>query len=561
MHRARKGALNTTSNTMIRGTLFIALVVVAAGCGSSGAEGIEVMRRPPDTLYTYILEGGTLYDGLGNRSIETDIGIVGDRIVAFGDLAGFRTEHRLDVTDLVVTPGFIDMHSHAAASSISGSDLFQEPLAENYLRQGVTTAISGQDGSSPYPIGPYLKEVDRRPAAINLGLTVGHGTIRAFVMGNVDRKPSPTELSRMEAMVVTAMKDGALGLSSGLEYTPGAFAKTEELIALAKAASPYGGIYTSHMRDEGGELLQSVAETIRIGEEGGLAPHITHHKVIGKARWGMTKESLALIEAAQDRGVDAASDVYPYTASSTGISILLPAWARQGSSEEQRARLRDPEQRIFIRNDVVEHLRMERGSDPSTIVIANCTWNRQLNGKSLSDILTERQKEVTLENAADLAIELQEKGGCMGVFHSMSEEDVERILTHPTTMVASDGGIPSPGAGVPHPRNYGTFARVLARYVRDLDQLSLREAVYKMSGQPAKRLGLADRGVLTEGAFADIAVFDPALVQDLATFEEPHQYAAGMVHVFVNGQPVLQDGAVSGKRPGRALRLSTAKTP
>ncbi|MEZ4702991.1 MAG: D-aminoacylase [Rhodothermales bacterium] len=541
---------------MIRGTLFlaVALALIAGGCGSSGAEGIEVMRRPPDTLYTYILEGGTLYDGLGNRAIETDIGIVGDRILAFGDLAGYRTEQRIDVTGLTVTPGFIDMHSHAASSSIQGSDLFQEPLAENYIRQGVTTAIAGQDGSSPYPIGPFLKEVDRRPAAVNLGLTVGHGTIRAFVMGNVDRKPSPTELSRMEGMVKTAMADGAYGLSSGLEYTPGAFAKTDELIALAKAASPYGGIYTSHMRDEGGKLLESVAETIRIGEEGGLAPHVTHHKVIGKARWGLSKESLALIDEARARGVDAASDVYPYTASSTGISILLPAWARQGSAEQQRARLRDPEQRVFIRNDVVEHIRTERGADPSTIVIASCSWNRSLNGKSLSDILVERDKEVTLENAADLAIELQEKGGCVGVFHSMSEEDVERILAHPTTMVASDGGIPSPGAGVPHPRNYGTFARVLARYVRELDVISLREAIHKMSGQPAQRLGLVDRGVLREGAFADVAVFDPALVQDLATFSEPHQYAAGMVHVFVNGQPVLLDGEMTGKRPGRALR-------
>jgi dihydroorotase/N-acyl-D-amino-acid deacylase len=538
--------------------LLLSFVFVLSGCSASGAEGIDVMRHPPDTLYSYILEGGTLYDGLGNRSVRTDIGIVGDRIVAFGDLAGYRTEHRLDVTGLTVAPGFIDMHSHAAASSIAGSDLFQEPLAENYIRQGVTTAISGQDGSSPYPIGAFLKEVERRPAAINLGLTVGHGTIRAFVMGNVDRKPSPTELGRMQTMVENAMEDGALGLSSGLEYTPGAFAHTEELIALARAAAPYGGIYTSHMRDEGGRLLESVAETIRIGEEGGLKPHITHHKAIGKERWGLSEESLALIDAARERGVDAGSDVYPYAASSTGISILLPAWSRQGSSDEQRARLRDPEQRLFIRNDVVEHLRTERGGDPSTVVIAHCAWNRGFNGKSLSDILTERGDSLTLENAADLAIELQEKGGCMGVFHSMSEADVEQILRHSATSVASDGGLPSPGAGVPHPRNYGTFARVLARYVRERGVLSLREAIYKMSGLPAQRLDLAGRGVLTQGAFADIAAFDPDLVQDVATYEEPHQYATGMVHVFVNGQPVLSNGEMTGKRPGRALRRAAA---
>lgn len=514
------------------------------------------MKSPPDTAYTVILTGGTVYDGLGSDPVVTDIGIVNAHIVAFGDLSAFEAPLRRDVTGLAVAPGFIDIHSHAAGSNFSTSSLTRRPGAENYLRQGVTTAIVGQDGSSAYPIGDYLKKAESTRTAINIGTTVGHGTIRAIVMGNRDREPTESELNRMKTMVESAMKDGAFGISSGLEYTPGAYAKTEELIELAKAAAPYGGIYTSHMRDEGGKLLDSVAETIRIGEEGGLAPHITHHKVIGNDRWGNSEKSLALVEEARARGIDAMSDVYPYTASSTSINILFPAWSKEGNRAARLARLRDPEKRLFIRNDIVEHLQNERGGDPSTIFVASCSWNRNHNGKSLADILTERNVTVNLINAAELAMELEEKGGCTGVFHSMSEDDVQRIMQHPTSMIASDGGIPAFGSGAPHPRNYGTFARVLARYVRELQVLTLEDAIHKMSGLSAARLGLTDRGVLREGAVADLVVFDPTTIQDHATFEAPHQYATGVVDVFVSGQAVVLDSVMTGARPGQVLRNS-----
>ncbi len=533
--------------------LLIALTLLFSAC--SGSDGsIQVVQAPPDTAYTLILTGGTLYDGLGNDPVVTDIGIVGENIVAFGDLSTFEAPVKLDVTGLAVVPGFIDVHSHAAGSNYAQSGLRRHPAAENYIRQGVTSVIVGQDGSSAYPIDEYLSAIEQSPRAINVGTTVGHGTLRAIVMGNRDRKPTTDELNKMKSMVAASMAAGALGLSSGLEYTPGAYSETEELIELAKSAAPYGGIYTSHMRDEGGKLLESVAETIQIGEEGGLAPHITHHKVIGKGRWGNSEQSLQLVDEARERGVDVMSDVYPYTASSTSINILFPAWSKEGNRNARLSRLRDPEQRIFIRNDIVEHLKTERGSDPSTIVVANCSWNKNHNGKSLSDILTEREKEVTLVNAAELAMELEEKGGCMGVFHSMSEEDVQRIMKHPTTMIASDGGVPTMNSGSPHPRNYGTFARVLARYVRDLQVLTLEDAIHKMSGLSAARLGLTDRGVLREGAVADIVVFDPATIQDHATFEAPHQYATGVVNVFVSGQAVVLDSMMTGNRPGKVLR-------
>ena len=527
-------------------------LLILAGCGQ--ADGIQTIPAPPDTTYTVILRGGMLYDGLGNPAVAADIGFVNDRIIGIGDLSPFQAPVERDVTGLAVAPGFIDIHSHAASSSLRYSGIYRSPKAENYIRQGVTTAIAGQDGNSPFPIGEYLDQLENRDLGMNIGLFVGHGTLRAWVMGNVDRAPSANEMTRMQNYLKAAFEQGAMGLSSGLEYTPGAYARTEELVELAKTASLYGAGHLSHIRDEGGKLLDSVAETIRIGEEGGIPTQVTHHKVIGKARWGNSAASLQLIDEARTRGVDAASDVYPYTASSTGISILLPAWSKEGSGAQRRARLRDPEQRIFIRNDVISHINNERGGDPSTIVIASCTWNRSLNGKSLADILTERNLDVTVEHAADLAMEIVEKGGCMGVFHSMSEEDVKKIMQHPMTMIASDGGIPAFGAGVPHPRNYGSFARVLARYVRELEVLSLEEAIRKMTSLPAQRLGLEDRGLLRAGAIADIAVFNPLTIQDHATFTDPHQYATGVQHVFVRGQAVLMDSLMTGNFPGVVLR-------
>ena len=533
---------------------FIGSFILFIGCGASNSEGLETMKSPPDTSYSVILMGGLVYDGTGDRPVQTDLGLVGDKVIGVGDLEGYTAEMTYDITGYAVTPGFIDIHSHASGGMFKASGLYAFPSAENYIRQGVTTVIVGQDGSSAFPTKDLLTQMENRPATINRGTMVGHGTIRAIVMGNRDRQPTGNELEKMKNMVDQSMKAGAFGLSSGLEYTPGAYASTEELIELAKMLAPYGGIYSSHIRNEGEDLLKSVAETIRIGEEAGIAPHITHHKVVGNGRWGLSEQSLGLVEEARKRGVDAMSDVYPYTASSTGINILFPAWSKEGSRAQRVARLKDPEKRIFIRNDIAEHIETERGGDPSSIVVANCSWNRNLNGKSLADILLERGKEPTVTNAADLAMDLEISGGCMGVFHSMGEEDVTRILKHPTTMVASDGGIPRFKRGAPHPRNYGTFARIIARYVRELGELSMEEAVHKMSALPAQRLGLEHRGILKEGAIADLAVINPDSLQDHATFENPHQFATGVLHVFVSGEPVLLDGEITGKKTGKVLR-------
>ena len=498
--------------------------------------------------FDLILRGGRVIDGTGNPWVRADVGLRGDRITRIGDLTDAVARRDIDATGLVVAPGFIDPHTHAVRG------IFDVPTADNYLLQGVTTLTEGNDGSSPFPIGPHLARIAATAISPNWAVFVGQGTIRSEVVGADDREPTPDELDRMRALVAEAMAQGALGLSTGLFYVPGSFTSTEEVIELSKVAATHGGIYISHMRDEAQRLLDSVRETVRIGEEAGLPVQMTHHKAISKDMWGQSVESLALVDAARARGVDITIDQYPYTASQTTINALVPQWAQAGGRDELLARLDDPETRRRIRGEIVYRIEHDRGGgDPQNVVIGLCTWDRSLEGKSLAEILAERETEVTLANAADLVMEIIIRGGARAIYHAMDEADVERIMQHPVTAIGSDGGVSVFGESVPHPREYGTFARVLGRYVRERGVLTLEEAVRKMSGATAQRLGLQDRGVLREGLFADIAVFDPATIQDRATFAEPHQYAEGIAYVLVNGTLVVDDGRHTGARPGRVL--------
>jgi dihydroorotase/N-acyl-D-amino-acid deacylase len=391
---------------------------------------------------------------------------------------------------------------------------------------------------------------------VNLASLVGHGSIREAVLGRANRAPAAAELARMQELVRQAMREGAFGLSTGLFYVPGSFARTDEVIALARVAGELGGIHTSHMRDEAGQVLESVKETIAIGEEARLPTQLTHHKMIGRAAWGSSAESLRLVQEARGRGVDVTIDQYPYTASSTALqAALLPAWALEGGAEALARRLADPGERARILEVVKDKIRNERGGgDPRNIAIAACGFDRTLEGRTLAGILQGRGLPTTIENAAVLALEIVERGGASAIFHAISEEDVERILVSPYTMVASDGEIPILGQGAPHPRSYGTFARVLAVYVREKGLLSLEEAIRKMTSLPAARLGLSDRGLVRPGMKADLAVLDPATVRDRATFEKPHQYAEGVSLVVVNGEVVLEGERMTGARPGRVLR-------
>jgi len=498
--------------------------------------------------FDLLITGARVIDGSGNPWYYADIGIRGDSIAAVGNLAGATARTRVDAHGLVAAPGFIDIHSHGRRA------LFQVPTAENYLREGVTTIIEGPDGSSPLPIAPFLDRIAHTPISINFATMVGQGSIRQAVIGLADRKATPEEMEKMKALAAQAMRDGAFGLSTGLFYVPGNFTPTEEVIEIAKVVGRMGGIHISHMRDEAAHVLDSVRETIRIGEEGGLPTQITHHKMIGQASWGLSVQSLKLVEEARARGVDVTIDQYPYTASSTGISALFPQWALEGGQKALMERLGAPEQRARIKAVIVQKIKEDRGAgDPKNIQIANCSFDRTLAGRNVAEITRAEGREATFENAAETAIELQSKGGCSAIYHAIGEEDVVRIMRSPYTMIASDGEIPIFGQASPHPRSYGTFARVLGVYVREQHVLTLEDAIRKMSGYPAQRLKIWDRGLLRPGMKADVVTFDAATVADRAQYDKPHQYSVGFRDVIVNGKFALHDGVVTGERPGRVL--------
>lgn len=501
------------------------------------------------TQYDLVLRNARILDGSGNPWYRGDIAIRGDSIVRVAAAITDSAARVIDVEGQVIAPGFIDIHTHARGG------IFEVPTAENYVRQGVTTLIEGPDGSSPVPLRPFFDKLEALPKSVNIGSFIGQGAVRSTVIGNANRKPTAEELQKMRALVEQGMKDGAFGLSSGLFYVPGTFTPTEEVIELARVAGQFGGIYISHMRDEAAGVIDSVKETIAIGEGGRLPTQITHHKIIGPANWGKSVDTLKLIDEARARGIDATIDQYPYTASSTSIqAALLPSWAQEGGRTETMKRIKDPESRAKIKAEIIRIVKNERGGgDPKNIVIAGCGWDATLAGKNLADVARLRGMQPTVENAAEAALWIVENGGCSGIFHAINEADLERILKHPATMIGSDGEIPIFGKAHPHPRSYGTFARVLAVYVRERHTITLEDAVRKMSSFPAARLGLLDRGLIRPGMKADLAVFDPARVRDAATFEKPHQYAEGFSTVIVNGQVVFERGGMTAARPGKVL--------
>lgn len=504
--------------------------------------------------FDILIRGGTVVDGSGSDRFLADVALRGDRIVRVApDLAADQAAVVLDARGLVVAPGFIDNHAHIQTT------IDDRPLAENFIRQGITTILASlHSGAQPWPLAAYM---DSLRAAPNVGFFAGHSWTRERVLGLEDRAPSAAELARMEALVDSTMRQGALGLSTGLLYVPANYAETEEVIALARVAARHGGIYVTHMRDEGTGLLDSVRETIRIAADAGIPAQINHHKAVGATQWGWSERSLALIDSARAAGLDIKHDLYPYTASSTGSSILFPQWALAGGSDAFEARLADPATRARIETEMRRIMEEERGGgDLSSIQFRVVPSDRSLDGLTLTDLAERRGLPNTIDAGIPLVIELQRAGGFSAIYHAMDEADVIRIMRHPWSMFETDGDGVGLGVGFPHPRSYGTFPRVLARYVREQGVLSLEQAIHKMSRMPAEQINQSERGLVREGMLADIVVFDPDAVADRATYTEPHHYSVGIIHVLVNGVPVLRDGSLSGEKPGRVLKGPARQT-
>lgn len=504
--------------------------------------------------YDVIIRHGRVIDGTGNPAFFADIAITNGRIAAIGRIDG-DAAREIDAKGLVVAPGFIDVHTHA-------DDIVKLPAAENFARMGVTTIVVGNCGGSEQDIGELFRDIEANKVSVNVASLIGHNTVRGKVMGgSFMRPPTPEELDKMEAMVEQGMKDGAVGLSTGLIYLPGTFAKTPEIVALAKVASAYDGIYATHMRDEGTGISNSLNEVFTIAREAHIRCEVSHIKLSGNASWHQAEKILGWIEQARAEGLDITEDEYAYTASSTGISQLIPDKAFEGGKEKFKERVADPAQKAEIVSGMKAILAKNARTNYEYAVIASYRADPSLNGLNIVEAAKARRGSDTLEDQIEMIFEIQTHGGASGVFHGINEEDLQKFMQFPNTMFASDSGVREFGQGMPHPRGYGNNARVLGRYVRELHVLRLEDAIRKMTSLPAETFHFRDRGQLREGNWADITIFDPATVQDNATYKDPHHYATGFHYVLVNGVTVVENDKHTGAKPGMALRhIATKKS-
>ena len=538
----------------------------------------SLAETPVDAPFDLLIRGGTVYDGSGNPPRQADVAVRGDRIAAIGDLDSASAKQVLDARGMAVAPGFINMLSWATES------LLVDGRAQSDIRQGVTLEVFGEgesmgplnaamreqmlasQGDLKYPVtwtsfGGYLEHLEQKGVSPNVASFVGATTVRIHELGYANRAPTAQELDRMQALVRTAMEEGALGVGSSLIYAPAFFAQTDELVALAGASAPYGGRYISHMRNEGNRLLEAVDELISIGARAGVGAEIYHLKAAGTGNWQKLDAVLQRIEAARATGQDVSANMYTYTAGATGLDAAMPPWVQEGGYAAWAARLRDPAVRERVAREMRAHqndwdnLLLGAGPEKTLLAEFRNPALKPLTGKTLAAVATERGQSPE-ETAMDLVIEDGSRVGT--IYFLMSEDNVRRQAQQPWMSFGSDAGAPAT-EGVflqsnPHPRAYGNLARLLGRYVRDEKLLPLEEAVRRLSALPASNLKLRKRGLLEEGFFADVVVFDPATVADHATFEQPHQYATGVRDVFVNGVAVLRGGEHTGATPGRVVR-------
>jgi N-acyl-D-amino-acid deacylase len=496
-----------------------------------------------------LIKNGKILDGTGNSWHYGDIAVQNGKIVAMGKLGKWNAAKNIDATGLIVAPGFIDVHTH-----IEGDEK-KNPTADNFIYDGVTTVVTGNCGLSQVNLGRYFSMLDSLKISINVASLVGHNDVRKAVMGSANRDPTEEEMKKMEAIVEQAMKDGAVGLSTGLIYIPGTYSKTEEVVRLAKVASKYNGVYASHMRDEGDSVTQAIEEALHIGREAKMPVEISHFKLSGQQNWGRSKETVPMIIKARQEGLDVTIDQYPYTASSTSLSTLLPDWVLADGQDSIKARLARPEIRKEVAAYMLKKLKKRKLKNFSYPVVASYYFDSTMNGKSIEEVNLAKGRKHKATEETETIMEMMEHGGAGMVFHGMSDDDVKAIMKYPFNMFASDASIRIYGAGNPHPRGYGTNARVLSKYVRDEKVITLEEAIRRMTSLPAQKFQLQNRGILREGFAADIVIFDEEKVQDLSTYNQPHQYSTGFKYVLVNGQLTVDEGKHNGTRAGNTLRL------
>jgi N-acyl-D-amino-acid deacylase len=525
----------------------VAACCLAGSCGCASRRSSAAPHQAPAQDYDLIIRHGRVVDGTGNPAFFADVAVKDGRIAAIGKIAG-RARAEVEARGLIVAPGFIDVHTHA-------DDVAEMPRAENFVRMGVTTVVVGNCGSSALDVAKLFRGIEDTNVALNVATLVGHNNVREKAMGgSFDRPPTAAELAAMKALVEQAMKDGAVGLSTGLIYLPGVFAKSDEIVELAKVVAAYDGIYTSHMRYEDTQIYEALDEVFRVAREARVRAEVSHLKLSGPSAWGQAARVLEYIEKARAEGLDITQDQYAYTASSTTLRQLIPERAFNGGRKTFLALIADPAEKAKLKAEMKENLGRKGRQDYAYAVIASCQHDPSLAGLNVVQAAKARRGSDTLDEQMEEILDLEQNGGANGVFHGMSEEDLQVFMRHPNTMVACDSGVRKLGEGVPHPRGYGNNARVLAHYVRELKVLRLEDAIRKMTSLPATTFRLQNRGELRPGNWADIVAFDPDKVQDHATYSDPHHYATGFPYVWVNGIAVIDNGEHTGAKAGMALR-------
>ena len=505
---------------------------------------LTLFAQPPCDI---LIVNGKIIDGTGNNWYYGNIAIKDGKIIAIGKVYYFNAARFIDARGMIVAPGFIDVHTHLEGDEV------KDPNATNFILDGVTTCVTGNCGSSNTDIGKYLRWVDSLKLSINVASLIGHNDIRKAVMGRANRDATADEMKRMEDITEKAMKDGAVGLSTGLIYIPGTYTKTPEIVSLAKIAAKYNGVYATHMRDEGDSVTFAIEEALTIGREAYIPVEISHFKLSGQHNWGRSKVTVPMIEKARKEGIEVTIDQYPYTASSTSISTLIPDEILADGQDSIKARLQRPEVKKYVVKSILERLKKRKLKHLSYAVIAYFAPDTTYNGKSIEQINLMKGRKHKAKYEAETVIDIMMAGGASAVFHGMSEDDIKRIMQYPFNMFASDATIRVLNAGMPHPRGYGTNARVLSKYVREEKVISLEEAIRRMTSLPAQKFQLKDRGLLKEGMAADIVIFDENEVKDVSTFEKPHAYSKGFHFVIVNGVLTVNYEKHLGVRAGKAL--------